>query len=92
MGTPPKHRVPGGRVTAKGTRPSGVTATAMPTYSGQKVSPMWVPILMFSLLGLGAVMIILNYVGLLPGATDNWYLLGGLGLILAGIVTATQLH
>jgi hypothetical protein len=54
---------------------------------------MWVPVLMFSLLGLGAIIIILNYVGvLLPGATDNWYLLGGLGLILAGIVTATQLH
>jgi hypothetical protein len=47
---------------------------------------------MFTLLGLGALMIILNYVGLLPGATDNWYLLGGLGLILGGIVTATQLH
>ena len=29
---------------------------------------------------------------LLPGATDNWYLIGGLGLILGGIVTATQLH
>jgi hypothetical protein len=47
---------------------------------------------MFGLLGLGTAMIIVNYVDLLPGGTSNWYLLGGLGLVLAGIVTATQLH
>ena len=55
-----------------------------------KVSPPWVPVLMFTLLGAGALMIVLNYLELLPGATSNWYLLGGLGLILGGIVTATQ--
>ena len=47
---------------------------------------------MFGLLGAGTAMIIVNYVDLLPGGTSNWYLLGGLGLVLAGIVTATQLH
>tara|TARA_B100000929_G_C15486619_1_gene413012 strand:+ start:841 stop:984 length:144 start_codon:yes stop_codon:yes gene_type:complete len=47
---------------------------------------------MFSLLGLGTLMIIVNYVDLLPGGTNNWYLLGGLGMVLAGIITATQLH
>ena len=51
---------------------------------------MWVPVLMFVLFGLGMVTIFLNYVGLLPGATSNWYLLAGLGFILAGIITATQ--
>ncbi len=55
-----------------------------------KVSPPWVPVLMFALLGAGALMIILNYIQLLPHATSNWYLLGGLGLILGGIITATQ--
>jgi hypothetical protein len=45
---------------------------------------------MFTLLGAGLVVIVLNYVGVLPGATNNWYLVGGLGLILAGIITATQ--
>jgi hypothetical protein len=49
-----------------------------------------VPVLMFTLLGLGILVILLNYVQLLPGATDNWYLLAGLGLILCGIITATQ--
>lgn len=53
---------------------------------------MWVPVLMFTLLVGGALTIILNYMGWVPGDTSNWYLLGGLGLILAGIVTATQFH
>ena len=55
-------------------------------------SPRWVPILMFALLGLGMLVIILNYLGvLLPGAgTNNWWLLIGLLGILGGIITATQ--
>jgi len=53
---------------------------------------MWVPIVMFSLLGAGFLAIILNYTETLPGAPTGWYLLGGLVGILAGIVTATQLH
>jgi len=57
-----------------------------------KVSPTWVPVLMFTLLGLGALVIFLNYLGLLPGATDNKYLLLGLGLVLGGIITSTQFH
>ena len=95
MGKPPKHRVPNSRVTEKGTRPQGekvLSSREAYTASGQKVSPLWVPVLMFALLGVGAVMIIVNYVDLLPGGTSNWYLLGGLGLILAGIITATQFH
>ena len=63
-----------------------------PTPVEFKVSPMWVPVLMFTLLGLGALVIFLNYLGLLPGATDNKYLLLGLGLVLGGIITSTQFH
>jgi len=93
MAKPEKRRIEGGRVTPKGTGP---TPSASPRYTppvlrkDQMPSPMWVPVLMFALLGLGVVVILLNYVQLLPGATDNWYLLLGLGLILGGIVTATQ--
>jgi hypothetical protein len=47
---------------------------------------------MFVPWGLGIMVIILNYVQLLPGAVSNWYVLGGLGLILAGIIAATQYH
>lgn len=56
-------------------------------------SPRWVPVLMFALWAIGLAMIMLNYMGLLPGSADGgngWYLMGGLALILGGIVTATQ--
>ncbi len=53
---------------------------------------MWVPVLMFTFLGAGAAVIFLNYLGLMPGDTNNWYLLVGLGLILLGIIVATQYH
>lgn len=96
MASPQKRKVQGGRVTAKGTKPKGAQAPVQQPYSSGyvpgKVSPTWVPVLMFALLIGGALLIILNYMGWVPGDTSNWYLLGGLGLILAGIVTATQFH
>lgn len=58
-------------------------------------SPRWVPVLMFALWGVGLLVIILNYMEVLPGAGDGgngWYLIGGLGAILGGIVAATQYH
>ena len=52
---------------------------------------MWVPVLMIGLMLIGLLVIFLHYVDLfLPGAASNWWLLGGLGFILAGIITATQ--
>ncbi len=98
MAKPEKRKVEGGRVTPKGTGAKSAAAApaSSPRYTppsprdAQLPSPMWVPVLMFTLLGLGIVVILLNYVQLLPGATDNWYLLLGLALILGGIVTATQ--
>ena len=47
---------------------------------------------MFVPWGLGIVVIILNYVELLPGSVSNWWVLGGLLLILVGIIAATQYH
>jgi hypothetical protein len=61
-----------------------------PTPRSVKQSPPWVPVLMFGLLLVGAIMIVLNYLELLPSSASNWYLLGGLGLILSGIFVATQ--
>ena len=49
-----------------------------------------VPFLMFGLMGVGLLVILLNYLITAFGAPSNWYLLGGLGLVLAGIVMATQ--
>ena len=91
MPRPTKRRVPAGRVTAKGTRPDNYQPDRH-THTGfdeLPSSPIWVPILLFTLLGLGVLTIIVNYLGILWD-TSNVVLLGGLGLILAGIVTATQ--
>jgi hypothetical protein len=91
------RRTSGGRTTAKGTAPGrpapGTGRYTPPTPKVDAPSPLWVPILMFTLLGAGAAMIVLNYLGLLPtasGDASNWWLLGGLGLISLGFVTATQ--
>ncbi len=55
-----------------------------------KVSPRWVPVLMFVLLLGGLLCVLLNYLGVLPGGASNWYLLAGLALIFAGFLTATR--
>ena len=101
MAKPTKRRVQGGRTTPKG-GPLRFTksSTADPTPSARytppiprdvKISPMWVPILMFVFLGVGTLVILVNYTGAVWD-TSNWVLLGGLAAILAGIVTATQYH
>lgn len=95
MVKPAKRRVPGGRVTPKkgktdGTHPGRSGRYTPPVPHELKVSPPWVPILMFSLLGLGVLVILLNYIGVLPGGASNAYLGLGLLVICAGIVVATQ--
>ena len=79
-----------GRVTAKKTPAASARYTPPTAKFEEMPSPIWVPILMFTLFALGMITIFLNYVGLLPNATSNWYLLLGLGFILGGIITATQ--
>lgn len=68
--------------------PSSRYTPPVPRYV--KESPPWVPALMFGLLIVGALAIVLNYLGVIPGSPSNWYLLGGLVGILAGIIVATQ--
>ena len=81
----------GGRVTPKKQAATATGRYTPPTPKSKKVSPVWVPVLMFTCLGLGVIIILLNYVGLMPGGeANNWYLLIGLALITAGFLTATQ--
>ena len=61
-----------------------------PTPRYVKESPRWVPVLMFALLIVGVLLIVLNYIEVLPGSVSNWYLLVGLAAIFGGILTATQ--
>ena len=90
-GSGARHAIAKGHSTREpDTASSRYTPPVPPEY---KVSPMWVPVLMFALLGVGMLIIILNYMALVPGGeTDNLYLLLGLGCILGGIITATNLH
>lgn len=56
-------------------------------------SPRWVPITMFGLWGAGLLVIILNYMQVLPGSSDGgngWYLVVGLVAILVGIMVSTR--
>ena len=81
------------RITPAGTQPGGARAVARP--AARKPSPRWVPVLMFGLWGIGLLVIVLNYMQILPGAEsggNGWYLVAGLGSILAGIIVATQYH
>jgi len=103
MAKPAKRKIQGsGRVTPKGgpvPKSSTKASASVPESSrytppvphSVKVSPMWVPILMFALLGVGTLVILINYTDTL-WATSNWYLLAGLSCILGGIITATQYH
>ncbi len=53
-----------------------------------KPSGRWVPYTVFTLLGLGLLTIIVNY--LRDDAASNWVIFLGLGFILSGIMVATQ--
>jgi hypothetical protein len=80
--------VPSGRVTPKPT-----ARYTPPVPRSEKVSPRWVPIVMFTSLGLGMAVILANYVSLLPGdEPSNMYLLLGLVFITVGFITATKYH
>ena len=93
-----------GRVTPKGgpVKRNGAAPTAAgisgsgrytaPTPAEFKVSPWWVPALMITLLVLGVLVILLNYLSLLGGSANNIFLFVGLGLIVAGFITSTRWH
>ena len=41
---------------------------------------------------LGLLLIVGNYVGIMPASPNNWYLIGGLVGIVVGAMMATQYH
>ena len=57
---------------------------------GEDHSPKWYGWLIVSLLGLGMLTIILNYLAVLPGSVSSWYLVGGLVVMFAGFYLATR--
>ena len=79
-----------GRTTAGGSVTSGRYTPPIPR--SKKVSPKWMGPLILLLLLAGAMIIVLNYFGVMPASPTNWYLLGGIVLIAGGFVVATQYH
>lgn len=54
-------------------------------------SPIWVPAAIATSMLCGVVVVVVNYLGLLPGTdAQNTYLFLGLGLITGGFLLATQ--
>ena len=87
-----------GRITEKGSDSnsesvvsSGKSGVSRDPVKISGPSPIIVPILMFGFWGLGALLILANY--LIQdrfGMPSNWYLGGGLLLVLFGFIPATQ--
>jgi hypothetical protein len=69
-----------GRRKPKRTRP-----TPPPPPKQDKTSPVWYVALMFSLMGIGVLIVVLNYIGIF-GDFDRRYLFGGLGAIAVGFM------
>jgi len=82
---------PGSKGSVAGRAQPGSKRYTPPTPKTVKHSPLWVPVAMFTALGCGLVVIMLNYLGLLPGGdAQNSDLLLGLGLMIVGFVLSTQ--
>jgi len=81
-----------GRVTTpKDSREVNKRYTA-PIPKSVRHSPPWYGPLLLILLVLGLLLIVGNYVGIMPASPDNWYLIGGLVGIVVGAMMATQYH
>lgn len=57
---------------------------------GTEHSPRWYGWLILELLIAGMLVIVLNYLDVLPGATSSWYLALGLVAMFAGFYMATR--
>ena len=60
------------------------TAPPPPEKKDLGPSPTWYVVVMFGLMAVGMLVIILNYIGLTPGDTSNFWLIVGLAGIAAG--------
>jgi len=52
-------------------------------------SPLWVPVVMGTLMLTGLAIVLLNYLNAMPGEAENRYLVLGLALITGGFGLAT---
>ncbi len=72
---------------SKGRRkPKRVKQVAQIPAKDHRPSPIWYAAIMFTLMAIGVIVIVLNYIGVFPGGTDNNYLYMGLGAIAVGFL------
>jgi hypothetical protein len=85
----PRRPTSTGRVTVRAEQSRRYTP---PIPKAKRRSPPWYPYVLVGLLLLGLLLIVLNYVEVLPASPDTFYLVGGLVAILGGAVMSTQYH
>ena len=61
-------------------------------HSYEKESPRWWPIMMIGLFAAGGILILIKYLGWVPGGQDGsqWWIVGGLACVLSGLFAATR--
>ena len=74
----------------KNNRPTQSKNISSQMSSGKGPSPRWYVITMSSLMIVGVLLIVLNYLTLLPGSVSRWYLWSGLGCIGIGFIMTTK--
>jgi len=57
---------------------------------GEDHSPRWYGWLIVALLAIGMLVIVLNYLSVLPGSVSSWYLVSGLLVMFSGFYLATR--
>jgi hypothetical protein len=60
-----------------------------PIPRSKRQSPPWFGWLLGVLALVGVALVVLNYLGLLPGGTNGWYLLAGVVFLASAFVAAT---
>ena len=92
-----KGRSAEGRATAKsGSRVGRYTSAeekgkyTPPIPKEVRRSPRWYGPAILLFFVVGVLMVLLNYLSVLPGSVTVWYLVGGLGMIFIGFLMATR--
>jgi hypothetical protein len=88
---PPSRGKPATKAKAKAAKAKRSRYTP-PTPQKAPPSKLWVPVTMFTMMVVGVLVVILNYLELLFGEASNNFLFVGLGLITGGFILSTRLR
>ncbi|HUY86900.1 MAG TPA: cell division protein CrgA [Acidimicrobiales bacterium] len=83
-----RHQSTGGLRTTH--RASLVRRYTAPLPKSSKTSPSWFGYLLLGLALVGILLVVLNYMKLLPGSVSGWYLVAGVGFLGSAFVLSTR--